>query len=62
MKDAVVQGIGTGHCRALEGLVDAVERTGLKPVVSVRHPLVELPAALDDLDRGVFGKVVVELE
>ncbi|WP_230862530.1 zinc-dependent alcohol dehydrogenase family protein [Amycolatopsis camponoti] len=61
LKDITVQGIGTGHRRALEDLVRAVDRTGLKPVIDERYPLTELPAALDHLDRGAFGKVVVEV-
>ena len=58
-KDVVVQGIGTGHRRALEDLVRAVDRTGLEPVVDALYPMAELPAALDHLDRGPFGKVVI---
>ena len=60
-KDVTIQGIGTGHRRALEDLVRAVDRTGLKPVIDTRYPLAELPAALDHLDRGAFGKLVIDL-
>ncbi|GAA0896785.1 NAD(P)-dependent alcohol dehydrogenase [Pseudonocardia zijingensis] len=61
LKDVTVQGIGTGHRRALEDLVRAVDRAGLTPVVDSRFPLAELPAAFDRLDAGPFGKVVVEV-
>ncbi|BBW99678.1 zinc-dependent alcohol dehydrogenase family protein [Mycolicibacterium moriokaense] len=61
LKDIVIQGIGTGHRRALEQLVDAVDRTGLRPVIDRRYPMTDLPDALDRLDRGPFGKVVIEI-
>jgi hypothetical protein len=31
------------------------------PVVDARYRLADLPAALDHLDRGPFGKIVVEM-
>lgn len=61
LKNVTVQGIGVGHRRALEELVAEVDRVGLKPVIDKRYPLADLPAALDHLDRGPFGKVVVEM-
>ncbi|WP_410014043.1 zinc-dependent alcohol dehydrogenase family protein [Sodalis sp. C49] len=61
LKDVSIQGIGTGHRRALEDLVRAVDRTGLKPVIDTRYPLADLAAALDHLDRGAFGKIVMEM-
>lgn len=61
-KHLVVQGISVGHRRALEDLVTAVDRTGLRPVVDRRYRLSDLTAALEHLDRGPFGKVVVEME
>ncbi len=61
LKSATVQGIRVGHRRALEDLVRAVDATGLKPVIDGRYALNELPAALDHLDRGPFGKIVVEI-
>ncbi|WP_370678115.1 NAD(P)-dependent alcohol dehydrogenase [Pleomorphomonas sp. PLEO] len=62
LKNVTVQGIGVGHRRALKDLVAAVDRTGLKPVIDKRYPLENLPAALDHLNRGPFGKIVVEME
>ncbi|MEN3219927.1 zinc-binding dehydrogenase [Mycolicibacterium porcinum] len=61
MKDITIHGIGTGHRRALTELVRAIDSTGTKPVVGARYPLQDLPAALDHLDRGPFGKIVVEM-
>jgi NADPH:quinone reductase-like Zn-dependent oxidoreductase len=61
LKSPVVQGISVGHRRGLENLVAAVDRTGLKPVIDHRYALNELPAALDHLDRGPFGKLVLTM-
>lgn len=61
LKDINIQGIGTGHRQALENLVAAVDSAGLRPVVDSRYPLTELPAALDHLDSGPFGKIVVDV-
>ena len=61
LKDITIHGIGTGSRAALERMVRAVDRTGLKPVVDSRYPLAELPAAFDHLDRGPFGKVVIDV-
>jgi NADPH:quinone reductase-like Zn-dependent oxidoreductase len=61
LKAPVIQGIVTGHRRALEDLVRAVDRIGLKPVIDRRYPFDDLPAALDHLDRGAFGKIVIDM-
>lgn len=56
-----VQGIGVGHRRALEDLVRAIDVNALKPVIAAQYGFDELPAALDHLERGPFGKVIVTL-
>lgn len=61
LKNVVVHGIGVGHRRALEDLVAAVDQTGIKPVIDTRYPFADLPAALDRLDRGAFGKLVIDV-
>jgi NADPH:quinone reductase-like Zn-dependent oxidoreductase len=61
LKSPTIQGIGVGHRRALEDLVRAVDRIGLKPVIDHRYAFDELDAALDHLDRGPFGKIVVQM-
>ena len=61
LKNLTIHGISVGHRRALQDLVAAVDRTGLKPVIDARYALAALPDALDHLDRGGFGKIVVEL-
>jgi NADPH:quinone reductase-like Zn-dependent oxidoreductase len=61
LKGVTLQGIGVGHRRALEDMTRAVDRLALKPVIDARYALADLPRALDHLDRGPFGKVVVEM-
>ena len=61
LKGLTVQGIGVGHRRALEDLCRTVDRLALKPVIDARYKLADLPAALDHLDRGPFGKIVIEV-
>jgi NADPH:quinone reductase-like Zn-dependent oxidoreductase len=56
---ATVQGIGVGPRRALEDLVRAVDWQELKPVIEKTYRFDQLPAALDHLERGSFGKLVV---
>ncbi|WP_413992637.1 zinc-dependent alcohol dehydrogenase family protein [Labrys okinawensis] len=56
-----ISGISVGHRRALEDLVAAVDRTRIKPVIDKRYRLEDLPAALDHLNRGAFGKLVIEI-
>jgi len=61
LKGLTVQGIGVGHRRALEDLTRTVDRLSLKPTIDARYKLADLPAALYHLDRGPFGKIVMEL-
>lgn len=61
LKDVTIHGIGTGSRRALEDLVRAVDRIRLKPVIDSRYALADLPAAFDHLDRGAFGKIVIDV-
>ncbi|MGF7178503.1 zinc-dependent alcohol dehydrogenase family protein [Azospirillum doebereinerae] len=61
MKDVTIHGIGTGSRQGLENLVRAVDRTELKPVIGSRYALADLPAAFENLDRGPFGKIVIEI-
>lgn len=55
----VLQGINVGHRRALEDLVRAIDVNRLTPAIAATYAASELPAALDHLARGAFGKVVV---
>lgn len=61
-KRARIEGVAVGNRRALEDLVRWIERTGIIPQVDAEYGLTELPAALDHLARGAFGKVVVRME
>ena len=61
LKSPTVQGISVGHRRSLEDFVRAVDSIGLKPVIDYRYALGEASAAFDHLDRGPFGKIVIEL-
>ncbi len=60
LKAPVVQGISVGHRRALEDFVRAVDAIGLKPVIDRRYRFEEADQAFAHLDRGPFGKVVIE--
>jgi NADPH:quinone reductase-like Zn-dependent oxidoreductase len=60
-KQVSVQGIGVGHRSGLEDLVRAIDRTGIKPIVARRYGFNDLNEALDHLEAGPFGKVVVEV-
>jgi len=61
LKDITIHGIGTGSRRALEGFVRAIEQNNITPVVDSRYPFADLPEAFNHLDRGAFGKIVVEV-
>jgi NADPH:quinone reductase-like Zn-dependent oxidoreductase len=61
LKTLTVHGIAVGHRRALEAFVSAVDHTNLKPVIDQRYRLDDLADALDHLERGAFGKVVIDV-
>lgn len=61
LKSPVIQGIGVGHRRALDDLTRAVDQIGLKPVIDSTFSFGALPEALAALERGPFGKIVIEL-
>ncbi|MFB9947760.1 NAD(P)-dependent alcohol dehydrogenase [Rhizobium puerariae] len=60
LKAPTVQGISVGHRRALEDFVRAVDATALKPVIDGRYGFQEADKAFAHLDRGAFGKIVIE--
>ena len=61
LKQLTIHGISVGHRRALEEFVAAVDQTGLKPVIDGHYPFSALPAALDHLGVGAFGKIVIDI-
>lgn len=58
-KHLTIHGIGVGHRRGLEDLVRAVDVNGIRPVIDATYGFDDFRAALDHLDRGAFGKIVV---
>ena len=61
LKRAIIQGISVGHRRALEEMIEAIDRYGIKPVIDRTYGFEEAPAAFAHLDRGPFGKVVIRV-
>lgn len=61
LKHVTVEGFQVGHRNGLEAFVRAIDSTGLKPVVDKEYAFADLPAALDHLTRGPFGKIVVKV-
>jgi NADPH:quinone reductase-like Zn-dependent oxidoreductase len=61
VKHVVLQGIFVGHRRAFEDMNRAIDRLKIKPVIDKVYGLADLPAALDHLERGPFGKIVIRL-
>lgn len=56
-----IQGVTVGNRRGLEDFVRAVDALRLEPVVDATYALHEFPKALEHLDRGPFGKVVIRV-
>lgn len=61
-KRATIAGIGVGPRRALEDMMRAVNALKLKPVIDKVYGFADVPSAYDHLERGAFGKIVVEVE
>ena len=62
LKDVTIHGIGTGSRKALEALVRAVDGAKIKPAIETSYRFADLLPALDHLDKGTFGKVVIEVQ
>lgn len=61
LKGLTLRGVAVGHRRALENMTQAIDRFGIKPMIDTRYPFADLHGALDHLDRGAFGKIVVQI-
>jgi NADPH:quinone reductase-like Zn-dependent oxidoreductase len=61
VKHLRLQGVSVGSRRDMEELLAFVESHRLSPIIDARYSFDALPDALDHLDRGAFGKVVVEI-
>jgi NADPH:quinone reductase-like Zn-dependent oxidoreductase len=55
LKDITIHGIGTGHRRALERFIRAIDQTGLKPVISTRWATYRPP--LTSWSRAPLGRL-----
>lgn len=62
VKRLVLEGIQVGHRKGLESFVKAFDQIGMKPIIDAVYPFDELHDALDHLERGPFGKIVLELK
>lgn len=59
LKQVSIQGINVAPRNALERFGRFVDEHGLKPVIDRTYEFADLPAALDHLDQGAFGKIVL---
>jgi NADPH:quinone reductase-like Zn-dependent oxidoreductase len=60
-KNVRLQGVSAGSRDDMEELLAFVENHRISPIIDARYSFNALPDALDHLDRGPFGKVVVEI-
>ncbi|HEX4708987.1 NAD(P)-dependent alcohol dehydrogenase [Phenylobacterium sp.] len=60
-KQVNLHGILVGPRRVAEDFVRAVDTLNLKPVIDRRYPFEALPEALAHLERGPFGKIVIDV-
>lgn len=58
---AVIAGISVGPRRALEDLVRMIDQHHIKPVIDAVYPRSQVPQAFAHLQRGAFGKIVVDV-
>jgi NADPH:quinone reductase-like Zn-dependent oxidoreductase len=56
-----LQGVGVGSRKHMTDLLNFLEQHRIEPVIDAIYDFSDLPDALDHLDRGPFGKVVVEI-
>ncbi len=56
-----INGVQVGHRTALENLVRAANHLPLRPVIAAEYALADLPSALDHLERGPSGKIVIRI-
>lgn len=61
MKSLKIHGFSVGSRKDTEELLSFLEVHRIEPVIDAVYDFVDLPDALDHLDRGPFGKIVVKL-
>ena len=54
-----VQGLSIGHRRSFERMNRAIGALGIKPVIDKVFGFDEVPQALQHLEKGPFGKIVI---
>jgi NADPH:quinone reductase-like Zn-dependent oxidoreductase len=61
VKHLRLHGVSLGSRSDMEQLLAFFENHRLSPIIDARYSFDQLPDALDHLDRGPFGKLVVEI-
>ena len=61
LKQLAIHGVFVGPRRVAEDFVRAVDALALKPVIDERYGFEAFPEALAHLERGPFGKVVIDV-
>jgi NADPH:quinone reductase-like Zn-dependent oxidoreductase len=61
VKNLRLQGVSLGSRGDMEELLAFVEKHRISPIIDARYSFDALPEALEHLERGPFGKVVVEI-
>jgi D-arabinose 1-dehydrogenase-like Zn-dependent alcohol dehydrogenase len=61
VKNARLQGVSHGSRDDMEEMLAFVDNHRLSPIIDARYSFDALPDALNHLDRGPFGKLVVEI-
>jgi len=61
LKFATLRPVGVGHRRSFEAMNRALEVAKIRPVIDAVYPFDDAPAALEHLDRGPFGKLVIRI-
>ncbi|WP_421992703.1 zinc-dependent alcohol dehydrogenase family protein [Qipengyuania sp.] len=59
LKHATIKGISVGDRKSFESMLAFMARHKIKPVIEETYSFESLASALDHLDRGAFGKIVV---
>jgi D-arabinose 1-dehydrogenase-like Zn-dependent alcohol dehydrogenase len=61
VKNLRLQGVSVGSRGDMEELLAYVENHRISPIIDARYSFDALPDALDHLDHGPFGKIIVEV-
>jgi NADPH:quinone reductase-like Zn-dependent oxidoreductase len=59
--NVTLQGVGVGSRKHMTDLLNFLEQHRIEPVIDAIYDFSDLPDALDHLNRGPFGKIVVEV-